>query len=214
MRIHLGCGPNILPGWMNVDIKEYPGVDVVRDVRRGLPFENASFIFGEHFLEHFSLEEAMMLLRECRRVLADDGVLRLSTPNLDWVWITSYPSRWKEQSATTAKIDAQAWRHDEAAARDCLALNRAFRAWGHRFLWNAGMLEEAARRAGFRHVEWYEYGSSKHAELAGLERHERYEDSPELPHILIMEASGKSDPRASTSIEESIVEYQRDVGVD
>ena len=29
-------------------------------------------------------------MRESRRVLRDDGVLRLSTPNLDWVWVTHY----------------------------------------------------------------------------------------------------------------------------
>jgi len=33
--------------------------------------------------------DALELMRECRRVLRD-GILRLSTPNLDWVWVTRY----------------------------------------------------------------------------------------------------------------------------
>ena len=214
LRIHLGCGPNAMAGWVNVDVKSYPGVDRVLDVRNGLPFEDATLIFAEHFLEHFSLDEATALLGECRRVLLPDGVLRLSTPNLDWVWITSYPTRWVEQSATRATIDADAWKHDEQAARDCVVMNRAFRAWGHKFLWNMGMLTEALRRAGFNTVKWCQYGESEHPELRGLERHERYDDSPELPHLLIAEASGQATPRSADELEPVLEQYRRDVNVD
>jgi predicted SAM-dependent methyltransferase len=35
-----------------------------------------------HFLEHFSLEPGLRILRECRRVLAPNGVLRVSCPDL------------------------------------------------------------------------------------------------------------------------------------
>jgi predicted SAM-dependent methyltransferase len=214
MRVHLGCGSNILPGWLNVDVKPFDGVDQVLDVRQGLPFDDVHFLFAEHFLEHLSLDEGLALLADCRRVLRDDGVLRLSTPNLDWVWVTSYASRWSETGPTSATIDARAWRHDETAATDCLKLNRAFRAWGHRFLWNAGMLEQGLRRAGFAVVEWSEYGQSDHLELAGLERHERYDDSPGLRHVLIAEASGVSTAAWSDEVDRIANEYRRDAGLD
>lgn len=192
-RLHLGCGPVRLPGWVNVDNQPYDGVDRVLDVRQGLPFENAAFIFAEHFLEHFELEEALALLRECRRVLADEGVLRLTTPNLDWVWATSYATRWTPTSPTSAVMDVNAWQHGLGAAGDCVTLNRAFRAWGHRFLYNQAMLEEALRRAGFAQLVWRSYGESDHPELCGLERHERSPDTPELPHVLVVEASGRAE---------------------
>lgn len=214
MRVHVGCGPNILPGWTNVDVKPHPGVDKVLDVREGLPFSNVDFLFAEHFLEHLSFDEARAFLRDCRRALTGDGVLRLSTPNLDWVWVTSYPTRWTELSASSAVIDASEWTHDERSARDCLSLNRAFRAWGHRFLWNAGMLVAELRRAGFRDVSWCSYGSSSHDELMGLERHERYDDSAHLPHLLIAEASGRSTGQTSAELTELIENYRRDVGVE
>src|SRR5262249_44716119 len=119
-RLHLGCGPQILPGWVNLDNVKYPGVDKVVDVTKELPYKEVSHIFGEHFIEHLAYPNALALMRECRRVLRDDGVLRLSTPNLDWVWVTHY------RAAMTEPEQVQA----------CFALNRAFRGWGHQFLYN------------------------------------------------------------------------------
>lgn len=125
IKLHLGCGPQILEGWINIDNTEYPGVDRVLDVTAGLPYNNdASFIFAEHFVEHLSYTEAAAMLRECRRVLLDDGVLRLSTPNLDWVWASHY------KHTLTPEEEIQG----------CFALNGAFRAWGHKFLYNFGTL--------------------------------------------------------------------------
>jgi predicted SAM-dependent methyltransferase len=209
MNLHLGCGKVILPDWLNVDLDPHPGVDRVLDVREGLPFEDVQFIFSEHFLEHLDLDDALALLRECRHVLRDDGVLRLTTPNLDWVWATSYATRWTAESATRASIDATQWPHDASAARDCLALNRAFRAWGHRFLYNHGMLADALRSAGFARIEWCAYGESAHEALHNLERHERSPDTAALPHLLIAEASG----RAKSASEVDVADYLRDLRV-
>jgi predicted SAM-dependent methyltransferase len=208
-RLHLGCGSVILPGWVNVDVHPSPGVDRVLDVRQGLPFEDVELIFSEHFLEHFDLDDGLVLLRECRRVLRQDGVLRLTTPNLDWVWATSYATRWTAQSATRATIDTRRWPHDAPAARDCLALNRAFRAWGHRFLYNRAMLEDALRAAGFADLAWCSYGTSGHDALGNLERHEQSPDTPDLPHLLIVEARGFGE-RASTV---DVADYLRDLHV-
>jgi predicted SAM-dependent methyltransferase len=210
MKLHLGSGPVILPGWVNIDVRAYPGVDRLLDVREGLPFEGVTHIFAEHFLEHFELEEALQIVRECRRVLRDNGVLRLTTPNLDWVWATSYSSRWTATSEATAVIDIASWNHDPESARDCLTLNRAFRAWGHKFLYNAAMLTDLLHRAGFARIDWCQYGQSAHTELRELEHHERSPDTATLPHILIAEASGRATHASAVDWRE----YVRDLGVD
>ena len=71
------------------------------------------------------------------------------------------------------------------------ALNRAFRGWGHQFLYNRPMLQAALRNAGFGALSFCRYGESATPELSGLERHETWHDTPELPHVLIVEASGR-----------------------
>jgi predicted SAM-dependent methyltransferase len=178
-RLHIGCGQQSLAGWINIDNQGLPGVDQVLDVRHGLPFSGVSAIYAEHFLEHLSLDEGLAFLGECRRVLLPDGVLRLSTPNLDWVLSTHY--RWQDVT-------------DEDRRLDCMRLNRAFHGWGHQFLYNAAMLASALRSVGFERVAAQTYGRSETAGLAGLERHETWEDTPDLPHVLIVEASGNAAP--------------------
>ncbi|HKR65822.1 MAG TPA: hypothetical protein VJZ00_18975 [Thermoanaerobaculia bacterium] len=176
-RLHIGSGPQILPGWTNVDSKPYPGVDHVLDVTRAFPFTNVRFIFAEHFIEHLEYSDALAFLRNCRAVLADDGVLRISTPNLDWVWITQY--HYGNWSSTAQQI------------QDCFGINKGFHGWGHRFLYNMAVLTETLHDAGFAHVTPCEYGASAHDALRELERHEKYLDTPELPHIIIAEATGR-----------------------
>ncbi|MGH9369296.1 MAG: class I SAM-dependent methyltransferase [Thermoanaerobaculia bacterium] len=177
-RLHIGCGKSPIPGWVNVDQFPLPGVDRVLDVGEGLPFRDVSLLYAEHFLEHLSLQEGLAFLRGCRRVLAGDGVLRLSTPNLDWVMKTHYR--------------LGSWGADEEALEDCLKMNRAFHGWGHQFLYNRQTLSVALRAAGFEKITFHRYGESDRAELAGLERHETCEDEPDLPHVIIAQAAGVS----------------------
>jgi predicted SAM-dependent methyltransferase len=180
-RLHIGCGQEAIAGWTNLDNRSLPGVDRVLDVREGLPFQNVSAIYAEHFLEHLSLEEGLAFLRECRKALAGDGVLRLSTPNLDWVYATHY--RTGAGSSGETKI------------HDCFQLNRAFHGWGHQFLYNREALESVLRAAGFSSISFHRYGQSGVLELSGLERHQTWEDTAELPHVIIAEASGFGPPR-------------------
>lgn len=181
-RLHIGCGPEILPGWVNLDHQAHPGVDQVLDVRDGLPYAEVDFIFAEHFLEHLTLAEALAFLAECRRALQPNGVLRLSTPNLDWVWVSHY----REPAQLSA----------ETAELACLEINRAFHGWGHRFLWNRSTLAAALAQAGFADLAWCAYGESRHPDLAGVERHLFRPDQFGHPQILIVEASGRGPGNA------------------
>jgi hypothetical protein len=194
MRLHMGSGPVAIEGWTNVDVTAYPGVDVVLDVREPWPFAAVELIFAEHFLEHLTLAEGLAFLRECRRVLREDGVLRLSTPNLDWVWLTHY----KPPAELTP----------EEQLLGCLEINRAFHGWGHRFLYNARTLELALRTAGFAEVALRQYGESDVEALRNLERHERHNDLPDAPSVVIAEARGIA--MEATDFEERIAPYMRD----
>ena len=194
MRLHIGSGPLALPGWTNVDVAAYDGVDVVLDVREPWPFAEAELIFAEHFLEHLTLAEGLAFLRECRRVLGDEGVLRLSTPNLDWVWLTHY------KPPSELSIEEQ--------LLGCLEINRAFHGWGHQFLYNPRTLELALEAAGFANVAQREYGQSEVEALRNLERHERHADRPGAPSVVVAEAWGRGTP--SPELEQRAAPYLRD----
>jgi len=180
VRLHIGCGTESIAGWVNVDNKPLPGVDRVLDVTAGLPFDGVSAIYAEHFIEHLSFDQGLAFLSECRRALRDDGVMRLSTPNLDWVYLTHY------------RIGS--WPGAEETIADCFVLNRAFHGWGHQFLYNREMLAAVLRATGFASVSFHRYGESGVDELRGLERHQTWEDTAELPHVIIAEATGRATP--------------------
>ncbi|WP_152554382.1 hypothetical protein [Burkholderia sp. A1] len=58
LRLNLGCGHIALDGYLNVDRRALPGVDVVSEVDE-LPFKSGelSEIFSAHLLEHFPQEQ-------------------------------------------------------------------------------------------------------------------------------------------------------------
>ena len=180
-RLHVGSGSQRLEGWINVDIRPFPGVDVVTDISRGLAFSDAEAVFAEHFLEHLAADHALDFLAAVRLILRPGGRLRLSTPNLDWVWLTHYDP----DAAPDDKVQG------------ALALNRAFHGWEHKFLWNRETLDLALRATGFADLTWHRYGESEIEHLRGLERHETYGDAGDLQHVLIVEAGpGKPDAEA------------------
>jgi predicted SAM-dependent methyltransferase len=70
---------------VNVDFSASgPGV-IAHDLRRGLPFADESFVaaYGSHVLEHLDPDAGERLLRECHRVLAPGGIVRIVVPDLE-----------------------------------------------------------------------------------------------------------------------------------
>ena len=125
-----------------VERLEFGSGDVPR-VRDGLAFRDVGAIAAERFIELLHYADAMYFLRECRRVLRDDGVLRISTPDLDVVWATRYSSR------------------------DAFDANRAFRGSGQQFLYNFEALQATLHDAGFAQVVRVDAGDMLVVEASG-----------------------------------------------
>lgn len=171
MKLHLGSGTVKLNGWKNVDLDALEA-DMHLDLREKLPFGDQliTHIYNEHFIEHITREESVNLLKECHRVLKNDGVLRLSTPNLKYIAV-AYLSRniteWQDVS----------WQPQTP----CILINEAVRLWGHQFIYDAEELVKALIEAGFNSVQFVNYGESGDKELIGLE-------TRPFHHELIVEA--------------------------
>ncbi len=83
LKLNLGCGHLPLEGYVNVDRRELPGVDVVADVA-DLGFDEGSVeeIFASHLLEHFPEEMLRRrLIPTWRSLLAPGGVFRAVVPD-------------------------------------------------------------------------------------------------------------------------------------
>jgi predicted SAM-dependent methyltransferase len=83
-RLNWGCGAHVAAGWINSDVKGEAGVDLVADIREGLPLETGSvdYAVSIHALPEFPYPELVPALEELRRVLKPGGTLRLALPDL------------------------------------------------------------------------------------------------------------------------------------
>ena len=86
-RLNIGCGRRFHPDWVNVDVQPTDPSVLAHDVRRGIPFPDESFdlVYHSHLLEHLPQQEGRQLLRECCRVLARGGIIRVAVPDLEQI---------------------------------------------------------------------------------------------------------------------------------
>lgn len=162
LRVNLGCGERLLPAWINLDSFAFPGVQVVWDLRRGIPFPDGSCsaLLLEHVIEHLPREAAKSLLSQCIRVLEPGGALRISTPDAER-YLRSYTG--DRRFLLDTPLDAPA---DTPMDR----INHIMR-WhgGHLWLYDADSLGLLAREAGFEHLDHTSYGVSAHPALHGVD---------------------------------------------
>lgn len=87
VKLNLGCGDKILPGYVNVDVVEARSgmrPDVVCDLHDLAPFADgtADEILSVHVVEHFWRWEIRDVLREWMRVLKPGGRMIVECPNI------------------------------------------------------------------------------------------------------------------------------------
>jgi len=87
LKLNLGCGDKILPGYVNVDVAETRAgkrPDVLCDLHALTPFQDNSVdeILSVHVVEHFWRWEVVGVLKEWVRVLKPGGLMVIECPNL------------------------------------------------------------------------------------------------------------------------------------
>lgn len=165
LKLHLGSGTVRLDGWVNIDL-ETPEADIHFDVTRRIPLPDSSarFIYHEHMMEHITVEEGAFGLRDWLRLLEPGGVLRIATPDLQYV-IERYQGDWKDQA--WLRLPEYAFIRTRGEM-----VNVSMRWWGHRYLYDGEELERRMREAGFTDIRRCGYRESTIAELSGLETRE------------------------------------------
>ena len=166
-RLHWGCGEWATPGWINSDIKQGDGVDIVADIRDGLPLESDSidYAVSVHALPEIPFTELVPTLVELRRVLKPGGVLRLSLPDLD-KGIDAYHRK-----------DSSYFKVPDEEAKSVGAKFVTQMVWyGYsRSLFTHEFIEEQLEKAGFSRVEHctFRQTASPYPEIVMLDNRER-----------------------------------------
>ena len=85
MKLHLGSGSRYLEGYVHIDIADYEHIDINSSVDKLNTIDNDTIdeIYASHVLEYFDRNEVESVLKEWKRVLKKDAVLRIAVPNFE-----------------------------------------------------------------------------------------------------------------------------------
>jgi predicted SAM-dependent methyltransferase len=170
--LQIGCSTNILPRWLNADLKPSPCA-VFLDASKKFPFPGCHFdyVFSEHLIEHLDYETGAKMVSEIFRVLRPNGRVRIATPDFDFlVNLYLHPNEPVHQryiANAAAKFPVP------APTNAVSVVNNFFRDWGHQYIYGREVLENLLISSGFTSVARCDSGESSDANLRGIDSHGR-----------------------------------------
>jgi predicted SAM-dependent methyltransferase len=181
LKVNVGCGYNIVAGWINMDLEGRPGV-FRWDCRRGMPFDDESVesIFAEHVFEHLCAAAGSRFLAECRRCLRSAGLIRIVVPDVGR-YLNLYQGGWSDFVPVRPLIaENDGYRDfwlDRVYRTKMEFINEVFRQGSeHKYAYDADTLMMKLKDAGFSHVIQQSYGVSVSGERP-LDTEERGSES-------------------------------------
>ena len=198
VAVQYGCGLSCPDHWINYDSSptlraqripligkiitksrvRFPDRVKYGDIVKGLPHarESVDYLYCSHVLEHLSLSEFRIALRNSRAILKNGGVFRLVMPDLSYL-IDQYRSQ-RDQSS--AGIDFIRGTLMGVESRPTSLWERLISGLGnahHLWLWDEEGAREELHSAGFQDVRSCGFGDSGVPHFKLVEDEERFRNS-------------------------------------
>lgn len=170
--LQVGTGNNILEGWFNTDYYPYNKNIVFLDAASKFPFDDNTFdyIFTEHMIEHISYEKGICMLKECYRILKPGGVIRISTPDIQFlVDLFKIEKTVVQQSYIRWTIDK--FMPKTNIYSETFVVNNFFHSFGHQFIYDFMTIKNILEKMGFVNIGRCVIGESDYKMLRKLEQH-------------------------------------------
>jgi SAM-dependent methyltransferase len=197
--LNVGCGTTAPEGWVNIDrspglvLARHPTLRTVAvclgvlrgpqaearwppnvrriDARKGLPFADGSVgvVYSSHMLEHLVRADAIRFIRECRRVLRGDGLLRLALPDLHRMAEEYVASANPEAADEFVEATGLGW---DARPTGAGRLVEAVGGARHRWMYDARSLQHLCLDVGFNNVRERAFRAGRCPELVLVEHRE------------------------------------------
>ncbi len=173
-KLHIGCGFNLIDGWLNSDYQPYPTDTLRLDATKTFPIDSNEFdyIFSEHMIEHISYPGGLLMLTECFRVLRQNGKIRVSTPNLPFL-LDLYGNNNSDQQASYIKWATDNFIPGTDYYESIFVINNFVRDWGHQFIYDEQTLRLSLEKAGFTQITKCDLNQSEEESFRNLENEAR-----------------------------------------
>jgi predicted SAM-dependent methyltransferase len=118
-----------------------------------------------------SLAAGITHMKDCLRVLKPGGVIRIATPDLQFLldYFAGKPLNPVQQGFLKEMMDE--FHPGLPLSSPTILLNEFVRDWGHQFIYDREVLRQSMELAGFAEVASCNVKESVHPVLHGLERH-------------------------------------------
>jgi predicted SAM-dependent methyltransferase len=141
LKLHLGCGFEMMPGWEHIDkFVKKPGVKNY-DITEPMPYKDNSvdLIFHSHMFEHLPRPKIRSTLKEWHRILRPGGFMAFRLPHAP-----SYLKKWLDKD--------DSYRFGEGL--NCiLGIQENHDGMLNKGLYNESMMKLLMEEAGFKIVE-------------------------------------------------------------
>jgi predicted SAM-dependent methyltransferase len=163
--VNVACGPQVLPGFVNLDLRHADPDVVLWDSRRSLPIGDggARGVRAEQFVEHLETQEELpAFLADCHRALMAGGTLRIIVPDAER-YLQAYC---RADLAGFRELEVpDPFPGDLPTRMD--VINHVFHQWHeHRWAYDLETLTHRLRAAGFTQIDRAGYLSSHDPTLA------------------------------------------------
>ncbi|MEP7031460.1 MAG: methyltransferase domain-containing protein [Pseudolabrys sp.] len=166
LSINLGSGGRGLPDWVNIELTRHRDTTLCLDIRRPLPFANASArrVFAEHVVEHLEFrQDVPPLLREIHRILAPQGIVRIIVPDAER-FLKAYAGNdselWKKLGWDVTNLPGDIY-------TPMHAINHVFHQGGeHQFAYDFETMKFVLQQAGFQTIVRRSFKVSADPQLA------------------------------------------------
>lgn len=160
MKLHVGCGDVILPGWINVDLENLPGIDLQDDIRElgKIKDETCDIIYASHVLEHVGRNEFEDVIKTWNKKLKVGGILRIAVPDFEKV-IEWYKKKGNILDVTGLVSGGQKTKYDY-----------------HQMIFDKKFLSQVLKKCGFNNIHEWDWRKTEHS---------KYDDYSQsyLPHM-------------------------------
>ena len=157
--LNVACGPQVIEGFVNIDLLPCTPAVVPWDCRRSVPLGDgmAAGIRAEQFVEHLETQEELpAFLADCHRALKPGGVLRIIVPDAAR-YLKAYCA--PDMSGFRELNLSDSFPADLPTRMD--VVNHVFHQWHeHRWAYDFETLAHRLNRAGFTNVSRTGYQTS------------------------------------------------------